>query len=1087
MVGRVYGRTHPHYFLLLLVSSLTEYCTSSYLIFCSFLFLFQWRGCVKEGGQHESHTGMFRFARLARRGRRPNVPHTIASLPAPSLRSGWGKIGRMSSEERREVVEGAWRQAKTVQLLPDASDRDAGGFVDGVSFRTDEEVEAFLAEEMREDRAEHDIPALELSRNFFEELAQAADSEVDMENALESTPASDVEREEEERDVHRQFFSDFYVQQGIIRAEEKYEFVDAMLRPPTVMLMMNAGMPFVRLMIRCQLEQHLRVLQTGRSGVVFVPHPVHPLLYMVDVVPTQRVEDLLRLPYTQERSLPAQREMQETLALNSTDDSNASPACSSAEAQTEMRSLEVDLMESLLNDGISTNELQTIHTGKEETKEEECGSGERFALEQFGEETALDLQLEMPRAPLSTGHLYWLQRQIASDTLIDMDMLGVMLPLACGLCRNAGNGAIVLDMSSRSLNAQQYSYGKDIAGHFGISRTGVAEEAGEKALEAVVISLVPPKPPQRKSRRHRDALQRPKATLNEVPEDEVTLGMGQLYTAGYHVGIENRITGRGPSRYLWEALRGKCDAVLCFPDTTADGRRPRTVLGASGEDEEKEAVANRFVSVCSKVNKLFPYMRQELAQALEYVRTQGGVVVYATHSMNPLENEAVICSVLTEFKRKYPGREYRPFSLLERTTGEETELLRSFMARGHQGLKTWVPLQDGPPEQDPSFCDEEIVSMVARYSWRAAPLRTDGDVCFFCVIQLYESFSSLPLPPSPPVVRRTDIPAISAFPWLDTVRLHDHWGLLIHRREEKSAFVAVTPAVLHMANALTSPHRKNGYGVIDYGVCISFDCERHSQPQEGVVVSSLSGTLLALALCDSINENYRSSHVLELPVAALLELLHTRKISLRRVSEVLGDFPSGLGASVLAEGVSTVFLKAAVPEIGKPEVDEMEIHEAVTSELNKLVVVAQAKVHRCPHTQMNTTVLTLECAKVHECSELEERVVAIGDALRYLLRRLDYPATAWGPVNTVGDEGPQVRDDEYEVEAPVSSASTKDFDSLLGSRAMSHHRRKMQRLGNKLRSLGGGEDGPVNDWERDLRHTRRMKRLAVTPSSLHKV
>ncbi|EAN93891.1 hypothetical protein TcCL_ESM00898 [Trypanosoma cruzi] len=1030
---------------------------------------------------------MFRFARLARRGKRRTVPHTIASLPAPSLRGSWGKIGRMSSEERREVLEGTWRQARPVQLLPDASDRDAGGFVEGVSFRTDEEVEAFLAEEMREDRAEHDIPALELSRSFFEELAQSADSEVDMENALESTPASDVEREEEERDVHRQFFADFYVQQGIIRAEEKYEFVDAMLRPPAVMVMMNAGMPFVRLMIRCQLEQHLRALQAGRSGVVFVPHPVHPLLYMVDAVPTQRVGDPLRLPYTQERSLLAQREMQETLALNSTDDRNASPACSSAETQTEMRSLEVDFMEALLNDRISTHELQTIHTGKDEKKEEECGSGERFTLEQIGEETALDLQSEIPRAPLSTGHLYWLQRQIASDTLIDMDMLGVMLPLACGLCRNAGNGAIILDMSSRSFNAQHYSYGKDIAGHFVISRADVAEKAGEKSLEAVVISLVLSKSSQRKSRRYHDALQRPKATLNEVPEDEATLGVGQLYSPGYHVGIENRITGRGPSRRLWEALRGKCDAVLCFPDTTADGRRPRTVLGASGEDEEKEAVANRFVSVCSKVNKFFPYLRQELAQALEYVRMQGGVVVYATHSMNPLENEAVICSVLTEFKRKYPGREYRPFSLLERTTGEEAELLRSFMARGHQGLKTWVPLQDGPPEQDPSFCDEEIVSMVARCSWRAAPLRTDGDVCFFCVIQLYESFSALPLPPLPPLARQSDIPAISAFPWLDTVRLHDHWGLLIHRSEDKRAFVAVTPAALYMANALNSPHRKNGYSVIDYGVCVSFDSERHSEQREGVVVSSLSGTLLALALCDSTNENYRSSHVLELPVAALLELLHARQISLRRVSEVLGSFPSGLGASVLAEGASTVFLKAAVPKIGKPEGDDMEIHEAVTSELCRLVVVAQAKVQRCPHTQMNTTVLTLECATVRECSELEERVVAIGDALRYLLRRLDYPTTAWGPMNTVGDEGPQMRDDEYEVEAPVSSAATNDFDSLLGSRARSHHRRKMQRLDNKLRSLGGGEDGPVNDWERDLRYTRRRKRLAVTPSSLHKL
>ncbi|RNF27552.1 uncharacterized protein Tco025E_00202 [Trypanosoma conorhini] len=1019
---------------------------------------------------------MFRLAQLARRGKRRIVPHTIASLPAPSLRGGWGKIGDMSPEDRREVLEGAWRHAKPVQLLPDASDRDAGGFVEGVSFRTDEEAQAFLAEEMRADRAEHDVPVLQLARSFFEELAAAADSEVDMESALDTTAAADAERAEEERDVHRRFFADFYVQQGIIRAEEAWKFVDAMLRPPAAMAMVNAGMPFVRLMLRCQLEQHLRATQ--QSGVVFLPHPVCPLVYVMEAG-------------------PAPRGAQKALAAPACDDANAPPTCLSVEAEAEAApgSIEMDLMEALLSDGSGVHAIPTAHAAKDAEAEGEKSPAGALTPESVGE-AALALPPRVPCAPLSIGHLYWLQRQVAAATLIDMDVLGVLLPLLFGRCRKEGSSTIILDMSSRSRKVQHYAYGQDIAGHVGISRADVAEAGGEKASETVIVSLLLPKPAWRKPRRHRDALQSPKATLEEVPAGEPTFGMGHLRTAGYHVGIENRVTAYGSPQHLWDALRAKCDAVLCCPATTADGRRPRAVLGISAEEEETGAVANRFVSVCSNVMKLFPRLRRELAQALEYARSHGGLVVYATDSMNPLENEAVICSVLTEFKRKYPGREYRPVSLLERLTEEDAEVLRSCMAQGQPGLSTWVPMQDGPREQEPSYCDEEIASMVARYSWRAAPLRSDGDVCFVCAIEIHEGASSLP--PSPPplsLTRKTETPALSAFPWLDTARLHDRWGLLIHHREEENEFVAATPATLRTINSLNSTRRERGYEIIDYGACLHSPSESHSQAQEGVISPSLSGTLLALALCDSTHVNCRSSRVLEIPVVALLELLHTRRISLRRVGALLGGVPPAWDALALAEGVSNVFLKAASPAVGEPERADMELHEAVRNELDKLVVVAQAQRRRCPRTRTNTAVLTLACATTRERGELEARVVAIGDALRYLLRRLGHPAAVWGATGCASEEGPQVREDEYEVVGPPPSAAASsasasaytegDAHDLLGRRESSHQRRSLQKLGRTLRLLGGtADDGPVSDWERDLRHTHRGSRSAATSASL---
>ncbi|KEG12450.1 hypothetical protein DQ04_01701010 [Trypanosoma grayi] len=1053
---------------------------------------------------------MLRLAGFALRSKNRRLPHAIAALPAPALRHGWGNIERMSDDDRRDVVAGAWTHAKPVRLLPDTADRDSGGFVDGVHFSTDDEAEAFLAEEATDEAAERGIPALQLARDFFEELAQTADSEVDVENALVATGTSDADRADEERDVNRHFFADFYVQQGLICEEERYRFVDSMLRPPTAMVMVNAGLPFVRLMVQCQLERHMRDAQAEQTGAVFVPNAAHSLLYMVDMVPTQRIGDPLRLPYNEERSILAKRGAGDEVGDGHKGDGHVSTASKlTADSKTELIGLEADLMEALMNDEAGVGQLAPVGNREGENTSDD------LLPDRQQEETAVRVQPQVARAPLSIGHVYWLQRQVAAGTLVDMDPLGVMIPLVLGLHR-CDSGGIILDMSSRSHGVQQCVYSKDIASHLTVSRTDQQSER-ERVSEVVVISLVSPDTSQRKMEYHHDRQKGIKASHEDIPAENGLIVDDLHQHVEYHLGIEGCITARGPSRRVWDLLRRVCDVVLCCPDTTADGRRPRAALGTGGKEDTAEmTVANNFVSVCSRVNKLFPYLRRELAQALEYASPRGGRVVYATRSMNPLENEAVVCSVLTDFRRKHPECTYRPVSILEKQPEDVVDVLHTLMDGSQHGLQTWVGLENGPPEQEVTYSDEDVIAAVTRHAWRADPLKTEGDVSFICVIELQESSMDLlsssssssvtqPLPLLRPLQPSDEASAVTpplcAFPWLDTVSLRGRWGLAIHWDEERDAFLAVTSSVLLTMEAFRRNHSLDGYSVSDYGVRVDAPLTSHGrlrrrqqqqqqqrQEQESVVSCSLGGTSLALAFSDCVREKDRPSRLLEFPVPVLLDLLHARRLSSQRLSQLLAGTPAAPSLAAAAATLPpigekrTVFLKAVPPAAFDPGLSDMELHETVTDELRKLVIVAHVHADRRPLEHGANFVLTLGCTTAHERGLLEERVVAIGDALQFLLRRLGHPLEVCRPGSNEGDQQAQMQEDEYEVERQAPSPPSDDVDSLLSTQERQKHDRNMRRLRGKLHVLGdtsSSEGGFRTDWERDLQHMHFGKYSSV--------
>lgn len=97
--------------------------------------------------------------------------------------------------------------------------------------------------------------------------------------------------------------------------------------------------------------------------------------------------------------------------------------------------------------------------------------------------------------------------------------------------------------------------------------------------------------------------------------------------------------------------------VLCIPPTSEDGRRVRCFDSdsfpetATGSLPPSWFSPNNFIFRCQDAGTFFfPRLKQALRQALRCA-VDGGYVLYSTYSLNPLENEAVICAVLSAHRR----------------------------------------------------------------------------------------------------------------------------------------------------------------------------------------------------------------------------------------------------------------------------------------------------------------------------------------------------------------------------------------------------------------------------------------------------
>lgn len=462
------------------------------------------------------HTAASMFRALPRttprRGR--HLPRALRTLAEPRLRSAWNHLGNYTARERREVVHGRWRRACPVQLVSDATDRDRGGFTEPVSFPTDEAAADFVAQESAEEEREAQVPTLEAAQLFFRDLARTADAEVDLESWTQqsSTTAwtapvkqetstadanalsSQAARAAEARDVHRHFFADYYTQQGLIDAKDRFQFVDAMLRPAHALFQVNAEKPLQRLVVRHQLEQHhrhacelsnsthtravtgkacrdrtmtVRPVSSTPSGVVFAPTRIHPLIYAVTQMPTQRFGEPDYVPFTPTSSVLACREAAEALSAQT-------ESTAGALSESTMTTTVVDTNEAA---AVRARWIDMLCEESDETPGSVCfslqsneaarGNEERVSARSSlpGKDSTVSREEDTKNRlhvcggvacrPPSLHHLHWLQRQLATDSLIHVDALSPLMAMI------AARAALSLSSTSSEANGTRHRGNSD--------------------------------------------------------------------------------------------------------------------------------------------------------------------------------------------------------------------------------------------------------------------------------------------------------------------------------------------------------------------------------------------------------------------------------------------------------------------------------------------------------------------------------------------------------------------------------------------------------------------------------------------------
>lgn len=364
---------------------------------------------------------------------RRRVPRSLQGLPTPNVHRSWGNMKHLTDNEKHELLHGTWRTSQPIQLVADKTDRDGGGFTEPVAFASEEEAARFLADEDIDDAAELQESTLQLAQRFFVELATAAGEELDAE-AMPPEPQSDEARRREMQDVQRAFFGDFYVEQGLTTPAERYAFVDALLRPCRALFLVNSTLPLVRLTVRDQLEAHQHAAaatHAAASSSVFATTDLDPCLYVVPQVPTQAMGAPLYVPYTAA-----------TAALAESSESSANAGMDFVESDAHQTNVNVlpssvgvavpgtmgaeeaaaaidtaNALSAMLQDdfaGSSDNEPTAVRSGETEVRNSDNADVTTGSL---------SAPSSPSHQPPGLEHTYWLQRQIASNALLNVDIL----------------------------------------------------------------------------------------------------------------------------------------------------------------------------------------------------------------------------------------------------------------------------------------------------------------------------------------------------------------------------------------------------------------------------------------------------------------------------------------------------------------------------------------------------------------------------------------------------------------------------------------------------------------------------------------
>ncbi|KPI85879.1 hypothetical protein ABL78_5060 [Leptomonas seymouri] len=931
--------------------------------------------------------------RLGETHGRRRVPRSLQGLPTPNVHRSWGNMKGLSPKEKEELVHGEWRRSKPIQLVADKSDRDGGGFAAPVTFSSEEEAQQFLAEEDADDAAELRESTLTLAQRFFVELAATADEEVDS-SQMPPAPQSDEERRREMREVQRQFFADFYVAQGLISEAERYAFVDTLLRPSRALFLVNSTLPLVRLTVRDQLESHqgagampntselktsasstdaaattattpaaVTFSQPSHASSVFTATDLDACLYAIPLVPTQPIGAPLYVPYTTATDLIQPPESPSNLAaglLEGNELENDVRAPSSAAA---VQTGAIDSVEAL---GAMLQEDFFIGECNEQASREEGSKESEMSVNARGQSDAIT-----PCRPPTLAHMYWLQRQVASNSLLNVDLLSYAISLlSVHLAASAPPGASIdvggsdqvivyqadTTAGRRSRLSAASTYHVEIAQY--LFRSAQEAEQGSdvaRQLQSVVIAVedatfTPSKSFNSKRQTPQQATLAP-VLLSDASDVPVVDRYPNLVYVTPSTQQQHRRSRRSSTTSLKRGklrtpLRGR--VVVCVPTTSQDGVRPRAWLSSGESDDiadscsvsrsghnetgvtldvsaEDESVAcifsvaspNVFVDRCQLANANFKRLQQCLYNAIRAVDVgcarddrpvDGGWVIYATQSMNVIENEAVVCAVLqrvdTESREADAASsrcdaretvlpsvhvECVPCTLedMERyfpSSGTATESLRLLREMGRMGLSTWVAIEGGSLAQEAEKYPLELRTAVAQASWRTDPMRKGDDGGYAICIRV--------------TARGVDPIAVEDRPLLHiTDNSSPTPALRWWTHPQSRAVSAVTPAVLRFLERVSQPTPRE----LGVQCALSHSCRvLHAGVPVGVSPLSLSlSSAAAEGFAAACSLSSATTHaevlaamkgtlpVLRLSALAFGEFLLLKQVSSRRIRKQL--------------------------------------------------------------------------------------------------------------------------------------------------------------------------------------------------------
>ncbi|KPA85000.1 putative mitochondrial hypothetical protein [Leptomonas pyrrhocoris] len=903
----------------------------------------------------------------------------------------WGNMKDLSRQEKEELLNGAWREAKPIQLVADEADRDGGGFTAPVTFHTEEAAQKFLAEEDADDAAELRESTLALAQRFFVELAAAADEELDA-GQMPPPPQSDDERRREMRDVQRHFFADFYVEQGLISEAERYAFVDTMLRPSRAFFLVNSTLPLVRLTVRDQLECHHSAgamsdtpspVTSARSAdvtataaaaspspntsPVFAATDLDACLYVVPLVPTQSIGAPLYEPFTAATTRVSLAESGSNPAAGLLDGKareDARTVSSSTTAVAETEAIDsADMLGAMLQDDFSMQDNEGRESVKEEAKGHEASTN---APDQ-------DSVVASYRPP-TLAHTYWLQRQVASGSLLNVDLLShaisvLSVHLAAAVAPRDASAevessyAVLLYQADTTADvrlgrAASSTYHTEIAQY--LFRATQEEEQDDDAvsrLRSVVVVVEDATfTPVKSSASRRFKAQGHAELFAALPiHDASAVPVADRYPnlvyvippkqahRHRHLHKSSSSTASQKRVKLHTPPRGR--VVVCVPTTSQDGVRPRGWLSSGEPDEAADGLSNSsggseaapdvgtaggsparifstappnsFVERCQLANTNFSRLQQCLYNAIHAVDvgsgrgdapTDGGWVIYATQSVNVIENEAVVCAVLQQIDAE--GRQLEanscpleagepappplqvecvPFISADaeryvphRDSAAET--VRLLRREGREGFPTWVAIEDGSSAQEAEQYPLALRTAVAHASWRTDPVRKGDDGGYLICLRVTARGAASIVVEDTPLLRGTDKAApTSPLCW---------WT-----HPQSRVTCAVTPAMLRFLEAASRPPAAglNGQkslryrsGVLHAGVPVGL-LPSSSHPESTAVKDAVATCQCssATAHAEVLAALKKALPVLRLSSLAFSELLLAKEVRSRRVRRQL--------------------------------------------------------------------------------------------------------------------------------------------------------------------------------------------------------